>query len=63
VRRLLDVHHGLPVGRDLPGKKGNNAKAASKCDLCGMQWKEAPPCVENCPNQALKFEDRDAKKR
>jgi Fe-S-cluster-containing hydrogenase component 2 len=24
-----------------------------------MKWKDEPPCVANCPNQALKFEERD----
>jgi carbon-monoxide dehydrogenase iron sulfur subunit len=30
-------------------------KIASKCDLCEGK----PACVENCPNEALVYEDRD----
>ena len=49
-----------PVGAVSPGAKGKTQKVASKCDLCGMQWKDAPPCVANCPNAALKYEDRES---
>lgn len=39
------------IKRDLINSK------AIKCDLC--QDKEIPACVENCPNQALTFEERE----
>jgi carbon-monoxide dehydrogenase iron sulfur subunit len=32
-------------------------KVASKCDLCIDE--EIPVCVQNCPNEALKFLDKD----
>ncbi len=47
-----------PVGAVSPGKGENRKKAASKCDLCGMKWDDCPPCVANCPNMALKWEER-----
>ena len=31
-------------------------KIASKCDLC--QGEKTPACVANCPNEALKYEER-----
>ncbi len=46
-----------PLSAILPGED----KVASKCDLCGMEWDGEPPCVANCPNAALKYEDRPAK--
>ena len=33
-------------------------KVASKCDLCIDE--EVPVCVKNCPNEALKFEEKEA---
>jgi carbon-monoxide dehydrogenase iron sulfur subunit len=47
-----------PLGAVSPGPAGRK-KIASKCDLCGMAWKDNPPCVANCPNEALKYEERD----
>jgi len=44
------------IRRDLSGKK-----IASKCDLCIDE--KIPVCVENCPNEALKFMDKDAKEK
>ncbi len=46
-----------PVGAILPGADPER-KIASKCDLCGMQFRDEPPCVANCPNEALKYEER-----
>ncbi len=46
-----------PLGAVSPSKLGEK-KAASKCDLCGMEWADQPPCVANCPNEALKYEER-----
>jgi carbon-monoxide dehydrogenase iron sulfur subunit len=46
-----------PLGAVSPGQAGEK-KAASKCDLCGMEWEGQPPCVANCPNEALKYEER-----
>jgi carbon-monoxide dehydrogenase iron sulfur subunit len=46
-----------PFAAVTPGKTGDK-KIASKCDLCGMEWDDNPPCVANCPNEALKYEDR-----
>jgi carbon-monoxide dehydrogenase iron sulfur subunit len=40
------------IRRDLSGKK-----IASKCDLCVDE--EIPVCVKNCPNEALKFIEKD----
>ncbi len=36
--------------------RGKEKKVASKCDLC--MGEEIPVCVENCPNEALIYEDR-----
>ena len=44
-----------PLGAILPGK-GDDRKVASKCDLCGLEFEDAPPCVVNCPNEALRYE-------
>lgn len=44
-----------PVGAILPGERPGG-KIASKCDLCRMEFEDAPPCVANCPNEALKYE-------
>jgi carbon-monoxide dehydrogenase iron sulfur subunit len=46
-----------PLGAVAPGK-GPEKKVASKCDLCGMEFEGEPPCVANCPNEALKYEER-----
>lgn len=35
----------------------SDRKIASKCDLCIDE--EIPVCVRNCPNEALKFLDKD----
>jgi len=43
------------IRRDMTGRK-----IASKCDLC--KGEDMPVCVANCPNEALVYEDRDAKK-
>ncbi|MBZ4644936.1 MAG: anaerobic carbon-monoxide dehydrogenase iron sulfur subunit [Petroclostridium sp.] len=32
-------------------------KVATKCDLCSESG-DIPACVKNCPNEALKFEER-----
>jgi anaerobic carbon-monoxide dehydrogenase iron sulfur subunit len=48
-----------PLGAVLPSQKGAEHKVASKCDLCGMKWDSVPPCVANCPNEALKYEERE----
>ena len=57
-----------PLGAILPGKTSQRPatgesprpaearKIASKCDLCGMDFQGEPPCVANCPNEALKYE-------
>jgi len=42
-----------PVGAIQRGREGH---VASKCDLC--QGLDVPACVENCPNEALVFEER-----
>ena len=42
-----------PVGAIQRGREGH---VASKCDLCAGE--DMPACVRNCPNEALKFEDR-----
>jgi carbon-monoxide dehydrogenase iron sulfur subunit len=39
------------IKRDLESNK-----VASKCDLC--LGEEMPVCVQNCPNEALTFEER-----
>ncbi len=39
------------IKRDLESKK-----VASKCDLC--LGEDMPVCVQNCPNEALTFEER-----
>ncbi len=39
------------IGRDIDNHK------AVKCDLC--QGRDVPACVENCPNEALAYEERD----
>jgi carbon-monoxide dehydrogenase iron sulfur subunit len=39
------------IRRDLRGRK-----IASKCDLCAGE--AAPACVQNCPNEALVYEER-----
>jgi len=44
------------IKRDLSGKK-----IASKCDLCVDE--EIPVCVKNCPNEALKFIEKDGNER
>jgi carbon-monoxide dehydrogenase iron sulfur subunit len=44
-----------PLGAVSPST--TEKKVASKCDLCGMQWQDQPPCVANCPNEALKYEE------
>ena len=44
-----------PLGAVSPST--TEKKVASKCDLCGMQWEDKPPCVANCPNEALKYEE------
>ncbi len=44
------------IRRDLSGKK-----IASKCDLCVDE--DIPVCVKNCPNEALKFMDKDVNKK
>jgi carbon-monoxide dehydrogenase iron sulfur subunit len=50
-----------PLGAiSMGGGEGDDRKVASKCDLCGMEFEGAPPCVANCPNEALSYEDRDA---
>jgi carbon-monoxide dehydrogenase iron sulfur subunit len=36
-------------------RRSADGKVASKCDLCAGQ--EAPVCVENCPNEALAYEE------
>jgi carbon-monoxide dehydrogenase iron sulfur subunit len=46
-----------PCGAVAPSLEGQQ-KIASKCDLCGMEWQDEPPCVANCPNEALKYEER-----
>jgi carbon-monoxide dehydrogenase iron sulfur subunit len=38
--------------------EGPRRKIASKCDLCRLEFQEAPTCVANCPNEALKYEER-----
>ena len=47
-----------PLGAVAPGT-GRDRKVASKCDLCGQKFQDAPPCVANCPNEALKYEERE----
>jgi len=42
-----------PVGAVQRGREGH---VASKCDLC--QGEKVPACVQNCPNEALLFEER-----
>jgi carbon-monoxide dehydrogenase iron sulfur subunit len=42
-----------PVGAVQCGREGH---VASKCDLC--QGEKVPACVQNCPNEALVFEER-----
>jgi carbon-monoxide dehydrogenase iron sulfur subunit len=42
-----------PVGAVQRGREGH---VASKCDLCAGQ--DVPACVNNCPNEALVFEER-----
>jgi len=42
------------IQRDEQGKS-----IASKCDLC-IERGTVPACVENCPNNALVFENRDS---
>ena len=37
--------------------KTEDKKIASKCDLCVDVEGEIPVCVQNCPNEALTFED------
>jgi len=37
-------------------QRGAEGHVASKCDLC--QGEKVPACVENCPNEALAFEER-----
>ena len=44
------------IRRDLSGKK-----IASKCDLCVDE--EIPVCVKNCPNEALKFIEKDGNEK
>ena len=36
-------------------QRGKERKVASKCDLCMDE--EMPVCVENCPNEALVYEE------
>ena len=50
-----------PLGAIAQGR-GKDRKVASKCDLCGLDFADAPPCVANCPNEALTYEDREAGK-
>ena len=45
-----------PLGAVSPSR--TEKKVASKCDLCQMQFSDQPPCVANCPNEALKYEER-----
>ncbi|MFW5912310.1 MAG: 4Fe-4S dicluster domain-containing protein [Candidatus Hadarchaeota archaeon] len=42
-----------PVGAIKRNEEGESI--ASKCDLC--QGEETPVCVENCPNEALRYEE------
>lgn len=42
-----------PLGAIKRDKEGESI--ASKCDLCPGE--ETPVCVENCPNEALKYEE------
>ena len=44
-----------PVGAIKMDKEGESL--ASKCDLC--QGEEEPVCVQNCPNEALKYEEAE----
>ncbi len=44
------------IKRDISEKK-----VASKCDLCIDE--EVPVCVKNCPNEALKFMEKDTDER
>ena len=44
------------IRRDLSG-----GKIASKCDLCVDE--DIPVCVKNCPNEALKFIEKDENKK
>jgi carbon-monoxide dehydrogenase iron sulfur subunit len=37
--------------------RGREKKVASKCDLC--MGEAVPVCVENCPNEALIYEERE----
>jgi carbon-monoxide dehydrogenase iron sulfur subunit len=37
-------------------RRGRERKVASKCDLC--MGEGAPVCVENCPNEAIVYEER-----
>jgi carbon-monoxide dehydrogenase iron sulfur subunit len=37
-------------------RRGAQDKVASKCDLCAGQT--APVCVQNCPNEAISYEER-----
>lgn len=38
----------------------SSRKVASKCDLCVDE--DIPECVKNCPNEALKFVEKDKNK-
>jgi carbon-monoxide dehydrogenase iron sulfur subunit len=44
-----------PYGAIVRNEEGK--KVATKCDLCSQSG-DIPACVKNCPNEALKFEER-----
>ena len=44
-----------PYGAVLPGPDG----AAMKCELCLENACGAPACVEDCPNRAIVYEERE----
>lgn len=47
-----------PYGCIAPDESGH---AVSKCELCTNNSAGSPACVQGCPNQAIVYEDRDAK--